>query len=151
MSDEKVIQLNDMTEFLRAFGTDEKKEIDGKWFNIGMKNRLGKEMKLKICRTQTPQHRAFLDTGLSDTEKAILSEFSFDDAEYAPVAAKIFANCLVKDWEGFIDSNGREIKYSVKQAVPRLEQLKQMRVFVLSKATQWENFRVELEAKALKN
>lgn len=142
---------DDNLEFLRAWGTDQEKEESGKWFPTGVKNRNGDEMRLKISRAQTKKHRAFLENSLSEEEKAIISEFSFEDPEYASVAAKIFAHCLLHDWSGFLDRNGMEIKFTVKKAQEQLQALRMMRAFVLSKSTRWENYRIELEGAIIKN
>lgn len=127
---------------INRFRTDETKEVEGVWSELGdgariKVARIGNPEWLKQRRAFEAPHRDALAAGALPQE---LSE---------QIAVKAMARSILVDWEGIYEG-AKPVKYSVADA-ERLLAIKDFRALVMDLAVNQERFRLKTQEQDAKN
>lgn len=129
----------------RRYAMDTATEVKGLWFDFEDGARLqvaryGNPEHVKLERQLEAEYAAKLESKDREVQTEARTELN----------RRVFAHTLLKDWEGILDENEKELPYSVEAA----EQLLEFPEFfgaVLEFATQVEKFRKYKQDAAVKN
>lgn len=107
------------------FVTNNAKELDGVWCDIG------EGARLLIARAGNPDH----ENAVAQLERDYRSQSLAGDGELAPdvrrkIAIQALAKTILKGWEGLVDDNGGEMPYSPEAALQLLSQARDFRNLV---------------------
>jgi hypothetical protein len=85
------------------------KSTDGVWVDVDATT------KIKIARFLNSKHKAFVDRAMKPHKRASRVG-QVDDEITDKIEIEALANCVLLGWEG-LTVKGKEVKYSVKQAI----------------------------------
>lgn len=131
-------------DFKKAFGTDEKAEVEGKWFLLTEEKAddgTTTKVQVKIARTGNPRYKELLRLKAKPVQQSILKGIMDSDA-LDPVLIEVMAKSIVLDWEGFTE-NGQPYAYSQARAQEQLTKFKDFRDWVAKNADDMQAFREE--------
>jgi hypothetical protein len=119
-----------------AFATDEKKEVEGAWFEVP-----GGDARIKVARSSNPRFAKAVVSAYEKYAKAPKNDktTSQQDAEYN----RLLAQYVLVDWEN-ISFQKEPLPYSVSSA-ERLLTIREFRLFVQKCSDDFDSFRVEQE------
>jgi hypothetical protein len=129
---------------LKTFRTDNEKEQDGTWVDLG-----DGVARLKIARMNNPRYREAQQRKLQRYKMAARSKVVPDDV-WEGILNELIAETILVDWEG-ITMDGDSYPYSIDHAKQALTDLKDFREMVLGFADDIANFKEELDQATEKN
>jgi hypothetical protein len=120
-----------------AFATDEKLEVEGKWFP------LSKTASVLVARSGNPDYIKQLRAKMKDAQ---LDLSGGDEADQVAeeIMIDVMAETVLKGWKGIKDKAGAAVPYSVEQARTYLR-VKDFRKKVSGFSESFEAFRVKAE------
>ena len=127
----------------KKFGTDQKKEIEGSWFDIGQGARL------LIARAGNRRYNEYLNKQIKPVRRQVRAG-SLEDEAWDAIVDKCIAETILLGWEG-IEENGVAVQYSKDAALRFLTNYPDFRNMVLEIAQEIENYRVFDQEEAEKN
>jgi hypothetical protein len=136
-------------DFYREYATDPKAEIEGRdipW---------GGGITLTIARTHNPKYTSLL-ASLYEKHKEALDRRSTDEERAAAetlsnkIMAEVMAKSVLVGWSGPVAYKGENLEYSAANAQKLLE-LKDFQAEVAKRASDFRNFRFEIEEADAKN
>jgi len=125
------------------FGTDEKKEIEGVWEDMG------DGFSIKIARANNPNYDKWF-TRLTKGIKRQLRNDTVPEEKSRAIMIQIMAKTILLDWKGMFE-DGKEVKYSEKEAVRVLTEYKDFRTTITEMSSSITLFRMEEDEDAEKN
>lgn len=128
---------------LKTFRTDNAKEQEGTWVD------LGDGARLKIARMNNPRYREVQQRKLQRYKMAARSKVVPDDV-WEGILNELIAETILVDWEG-ITMDCEPYPYSVDHAKQALTDLKDFREMVIGFADDIANFKAELDEAIEKN
>ena len=129
---------------LKTFRTDDAKEQDGAWVDLG-----DGVARLKIARMNNPRFREAQQRKLQRYKMAARSKVVPDDV-WEGILNELIAETILVDWEG-ITMDGEPYQYSVDHAKQALTDLKDFREMVIGFADDIANFKAEKDQATEKN
>lgn len=124
------------------FATDEKAEIEGRWFPIG-------DSQVLIARTGNPKYRDLVRKKLRSYVTS-LKMGMLDENVQESVMVEIIARTILLDWKGFT-KGGEPYAYTVAAAQEMLGKFKDFREFVVTNADDMQNYKAESAAATMGN
>ena len=121
----------------KEYATDEKKELEGVWEDIGDGGRI------LIARTNNPKYEK-LFTKLIKPHRGRLRRGNLSDELSKEITVKLLADTILLDWEG-IEEDGESLQYSKPEAERLLKDYKDFRNMVSEMAGEIDLFRQEEE------
>lgn len=132
---------------ISKFATDLDLEEGGVWVDIG------DGAQLKIARIGNPRYQKVIRR-LRAPYRAQIRNKTIPEDVSDDLVVKAIAECILLDWKGLEDDNGKSIKYSQDRAYELLTGLKDFRLLVAEIAMEGEAFRMaeaEEEGKSSKS
>lgn len=129
---------------LKTFRTDNEKEQDGTWVDLG-----DGVARLKIARMNNPRFREAQQRKVQRYKMAARSKVVPDDV-WEGILNELIAETILVDWEG-ITMDGEPYPYSVDHAKQALTDLKDFREMVIGFADDIANFKAEMDQATEKN
>lgn len=131
---------------LSKLQTDTMKKSEGTWVPIQ------EDLELKLAYLGEDNFQKRMEV-LKRPHKRKIEDGTFPPSEFAKLTGRVIAETIVKDWRGLEDDDGKAIKYTKEKALelftdPNLEDL---RDYVVSFASNRDNFRVDEIEEAEKN
>lgn len=125
----------------KTYGTDEDLETEGVWteWTNDSKVKLGRIGGVAFNRVQRQKMRR-MRTG-----------FRADSEMQDKILVEVLAETVLLDWKGFVDADGKALKYSKDAAVKVLTDLPTFRDDIVAAASDMSLFQAEDEADAEKN
>lgn len=119
-----------------SFATDEKKEVEGAWFNVP-----GGDARIKVARSNNERFAKAVVKAYEKYEKA--PNTPAKDAQQQAEYNQLLATYILLDWEN-VSFKGQALPYSIPSA-QQLLSIKDFRMFVQKCADDFEAFKVEIE------
>jgi hypothetical protein len=137
-----------------TFGTDKALERQGRWFDIaGVVNDDGTKPRFKMARMgrNNPAYQSAMEKHSKELRQAVeLETLTNEVAE--PVMIAVFCSTVLLDWEHVQGPDGKEIKFSEKNAIKLFEDLGDLYLVLVEEAKKLSNFRAkELDEAAKKS
>ena len=124
-----------MADIRKLYGTDENKETDGIWQDMG------DGIKVKIARIGNPKYQKLFQKISKPHRKAIRRGTLKED-----VAEKLMIECMAKtivlDWKN-IEVDGKVLPYSVENAIQILTDFKDLKEYINDFANEMEAYMQE--------
>lgn len=119
-----------------AFATDDKREVEGAWFDVP-----GGDARVKVARSSNPRYAKAVVKAYEKYAKAPKGETTErqQEAEYN----KLLAQYILLDWEN-VSFKGEPLRYSHPMA-EQLLQVRDFRLFVQQCSENFDAYRVEVE------
>lgn len=119
-----------------AFATDEKKEVEGTWFDVP-----GGDARIKVARSSNPVYAKEVVKAYEKFAKAPKNDQTEkqQDAEYK----RLLAQHILLDWEN-LTFKGKTLPYSVQNAEMLLA-IRDFRLFVQKCSDDFDAYRAEVE------
>jgi hypothetical protein len=125
---------------ISRYRTDPELESTGVWVE------LGEGGSIKVARMNNDKYRAMMRQ-VSKPYRRQLQLGVLDEEVARDLVNKCMAACVLLDWEGIEDDEGKAIKHSEEKALELLRDVPDFRAVVLEVASEMETFRaVEQEA-----
>jgi hypothetical protein len=124
-----------MADIRKLYGTNENKEIDGVWQDMG------DGIEVRIARIGNPEYQKLFQRISKPHRKAIRRGTLKED-----VAEKLMIECMaktiVKDWKN-IEVDGKNLPFSVDNAIMILTEFKDLKEYINDFANEMEAFMQE--------
>ena len=121
---------------LSKFQTDGTKEVDGVWVDIGDGARV------LVARIGNPKYRDYYQRATKPYRRQIRTDTLAQD-----IAEKLYTQALAETillgWEGLLDSDSKEIRWSRAKALEVLTDYKDFRDLVAEIAQEQDQYRTE--------
>jgi hypothetical protein len=119
-----------------AFATDEKREVEGAWFEVP-----GGDARIKVARSSNQRYAQAVVKAYEKYKNAPKNPHTErqQEADYT----RLLAQYILVDWEN-VSFQGQELPYSVPSA-EKLLSIRDFRVFVQKCSDDFDAFRVEQE------
>lgn len=132
-----------MADLKKLFGTDQSKERDGVWHDMG------EGMKMLIARIGNPNYQKRFQA-LSKPHRRALRRGTLSDDIAEQLLIRCLAETIVLGWEG-VEEKGKEIPHSVDNAVRVLTDYPDLRNYVNDIANEMEGYKADEDEEAIDN
>jgi len=132
-----------MADLKKLFGTDQNKEKEGVWQDMG------DGLKMRIARIGNPNYQKRFQA-LSKPHRRALRRGTLSDEIAEQLLIKCLAETIVLDWEG-VEENGSTIPYSVDNAIRVLTDYPDLRNYVNDIANEMEGYKEDVDEEAIDN
>ena len=95
---------------LRQFRLDNEKSVEGVW------HKFGGGIEVRIARMHNPEFNKYYEE-ISEPHLGQLRRRTADAETLRALMKQAVAHCLIRDWKGMEDDNGKAIKYSPEKAL----------------------------------
>jgi hypothetical protein len=133
----------------KEFQTDERKENEGVWVELGDKDENGKAPRIKIARSRNPKYVKMFNR-LMKPYKRLWDQDKLPQETLQKILIRTIAKTVLLDWEG-LKQGDQELIYSEKEAIRLLTELKDFRDLIASYSSEMELFKTEQDEEAEKN
>lgn len=128
----------------KEFGTDSDLEVNGVWQDIGDGARV------RVARWNNPAHKKVLERLRKKFRHFQMAGRDIPDEEAEKITVESMVEAILLDWDGFVDDDGKELKYSRNAAFSMLE-IKDFRDLVAGLSLAAEIFRKKEVEEIAKN
>ena len=132
-----------MADIKKLYGTDQTKETDGVWKDMG------DGLRMRIARIGNPNYNKRFQA-LSKPHRRALQRGSLSDDVAEKLLVQCLAETIVLDWEG-VEEKGKVIPYSQENAIRILTEYPELRKYVNDIANEMEGYKAEEDEEAIDN
>lgn len=125
-----------------AYATDESKEQNGAWFEIG-------DARFLIARSNNRNYARALGKAVEQNQKVLDQKNDEADALSDRIMTNVLAETILLGWEG-VKFKGKPLAYSIDNAKKVLA-IRDFRVEIMKRADEFDAYRLEKDAEAEKN
>lgn len=125
-----------------AYETDPQLEVDGVPVNYG-KNSKGQDMLIKVARAggRNSAHQKRANAIYKPVRRQLQNE-TIDEDLLMSLTRKLYAETVVKGWEGLEDKQGNALPFSVENCIKLFEELPDIFLDIKKLADEMQIFRV---------
>ena len=133
----------------KAYGTDLKKETEGRWHNLSMID----GAKIKVAKAGNPENEKLLRKLYKPYAQQIRRGKDLSKSVQDEIELKLLTKTILLDWEGIPDGEGGEIPYSEENAKELLSdpELKELKDEIHEASNDFAGFQAEMDEELEKN
>lgn len=123
-------------DIFKSFATDEKREVEGAWFDVP-----GGDARIKVARSSNTRYAKAVVKAYEKFEKA--AKNAHTERQQEQEYNRLLAQYILVDWEN-VEFQGQSLPYSIPSA-EKLLQIRDFRLFVQKCSDDFDAYRAEQE------
>jgi hypothetical protein len=139
----------DLKKIKKAYGTDQKLAVEGKWFALSMLD----GVEVKVAKSGNPNYEKMAQKLYKPYQDQIRRKITLSDSVTKRITTELLVNTLLMDWRGMKDANNNEVPFSKEEAREILDdpELKEIREEILGFSDNFAAFQLETDEELEKN
>jgi hypothetical protein len=139
----------DLKKIKKAYGTDQKLSVEGKWFNLSMLD----GVEVKVAKSGNPNYEKLAQKLYKPYQDQIRRKITLSDSVTKRITTELLVNTLLMDWRGMPGEDGMEVPFSKEVARELLDdpELKEIREEILGFSDNFAAFQLEADEELEKN
>jgi hypothetical protein len=139
----------DLKKIKKAYGTDQKLAVEGKWFSLSMLD----GVEVKVAKSGNPNYEKMAQRLYKPYQDQIRRKITLSDSVTKRITTELLVNTLLMDWKGMPGEEGMEVPFSKETAREILDdpELKEIREEILNFSDNFAAFQLEADEELEKN
>jgi hypothetical protein len=139
----------DLKKVKKAYGTDMKLAVEGKWFPMSMLA----GVEVKVAKSGNPNYEKLAQRLYKPYQDQIRRKVTLSEDVTKRITTDLIVKTLLMDWKGMPGEDGKEVPFSQEIARELLDdpELKEIREEILGFSDNFSAFQLEADAELEKN
>lgn len=140
----------DLKKIKKAYGTDQKLAVEGKWFDLSMLD----GVKVKVAKSGNPNYEKLAQKLYKPYQDQIRRKITLSESVTKRITTELIVNTLLMDWQGMPgEQEGTEAPFSKELARELLDdpELKEIREEILNFSDNFAAYQLESDEEKEKN